>query len=204
MIPNLLSSIIQPTTIAFLVIIIMPLPRWLSLPSVSAFINVCCIFLLSFNLIQNHVSFHESAIRQSAAMTAQQKHDADGPPVDSTSANGNLRGGGMNSEEDAISPISMTIPRGKAVALPSVTITEEEEKNIKRDQYGGKGDKPHLGGFTEFDVRQNSSVVMIRRHGFCVFSRALKYYLSSQWGFRHHCGNTWYVKCHIHIPCTTK
>jgi hypothetical protein len=173
MIPNLLSSIIQPTTIAFLVIIIMPLPRWLSLPSVSAFINVCCIFLLSFNLIQNHVSFHESAIRQSAAMTAQQQHHADRPPVDSTSATGNLRGGGMNSEEDAISAISLTIPRGKAVALPSVTITEEEEKNIKRDQYGGKGDKPHLGGFTEFDVRQNISIVMIRRHGFSVFSRAL-------------------------------
>ncbi len=106
-------------------------------------------------------------------MTAQQQHHADRPPVDSTSATGNLRGGGMNSEEDAISAISLTIPRGKAVALPSVTITEEEEKNIKRDQYGGKGDKPHLGGFTEFDVRQNISIVMIRRHGFSVFSRAL-------------------------------
>ncbi len=137
------------------------MPRWLSLPIISAFINFCCIILLCFNLIQNHVSFHESAIRQSATMT-QQRHHADGlppPPVDYSSANSNLRGG--TSSEDAISAISMTIPRGRSVALPSITISEEEEKNIKRDQYGGKGDMPHLGGFTEFDVRSEISVVLV-------------------------------------------
>ena len=47
---------------------------------------------------------------------------------------------------------SLAIPRGKAVAMPSIRISEDEEKKIKRDQYGGVGDKPHLGGFTEFDV----------------------------------------------------
>ena len=45
---------------------------------------------------------------------------------------------------DINSAISMTIPRGKAKAMPSVQISEEEEKQIKHDQYGGKGDKPHL------------------------------------------------------------
>ena len=30
-------------------------------------------------------------------------------------------------------------------------ISDEEENSIKRKIYGGKGDKPHLGGFTEFD-----------------------------------------------------
>ena len=38
--------------------------------------------------------------------------------------------------------------------MPSIQISEEEENAIRRDQYGGKGDKPHLGGFTEFDVRE--------------------------------------------------
>lgn len=54
-------------------------------------------------------------------------------------------------EFESISAISMTIPRGKAVALPSVQVSNEEDNGLDRGQYGGKGDKPHLGGFTEFD-----------------------------------------------------
>jgi hypothetical protein len=40
-------------------------------------------------------------------------------------------------------------PRGKAIALPSVRVSKEEFQSDKR--YGGKGDKPHLGGFTDMD-----------------------------------------------------
>ncbi|CAM9200093.1 unnamed protein product, partial [Heterosigma akashiwo] len=48
----------------------------------------------------------------------------------------------------------------KAVALPSITLTEEEqqlvfaEKNLKngRGRYGGAGDGLHLGGFTDLDM----------------------------------------------------
>jgi hypothetical protein len=126
----------------------MAIPRWLSLPSVSAFINVCCIFLLCFNLFQNHVFFHEGAIRQSATLTQADQHL---PPTAKSSSATTIRGGA--SSIDVNSPIGMVIPRGKAIAMPSIKISEEEEMNIKRDQYGGKGDKPHLGGFTEFDVR---------------------------------------------------
>jgi len=97
------------------------------------------------NLIQNNVSIHERAIRQSVVVT----QDKDDPPV-VLSANGSLRG--SVSSDNTMAAISMVIPRGKAVALPSIKITEEEEKNIERSFYGGKGDKPHLGGFTEFDV----------------------------------------------------
>ncbi|KAL7523708.1 hypothetical protein ACHAWF_000632, partial [Thalassiosira exigua] len=43
--------------------------------------------------------------------------------------------------------------RTGAVALPSVQISAAEEKKIAREQYGGKGDKPCLGGFTKFAVR---------------------------------------------------
>jgi len=43
------------------------------------------------------------------------------------------------------------IPRGVAIALPSLRITNEEEGNITRKFYLGKGDKSHLGGFTAFD-----------------------------------------------------
>jgi hypothetical protein len=44
---------------------------------------------------------------------------------------------------------SLAIPKGKAIALPSVRVSKEEFKSD--EQYGGKGDKPHLGGFTDMD-----------------------------------------------------
>jgi len=106
----------------------MALPRWCSAPGVSAFINVCA------NLIQNYALFHNHAMNQSVVVTP-----SDLPPPEE------------KSEYDALSAISLTIPRGKAVAMPSIRISEEEDKAVARGQYGGKGDKPHLGGFTEFD-----------------------------------------------------
>lgn len=113
-----------------------------SLPSIGTIFNVCCFLVLSFNLIQNHYYFHDSANRQSTTL-----HNVNDnfPP--------NLRGG---TSSDAISSaISMNIPRGKAVAMPSVQISADEE--VERHIYGGKGDKAHLGGFTEFDVRQENN-----------------------------------------------
>jgi hypothetical protein len=46
---------------------------------------------------------------------------------------------------------SLSIPIGDAVALPSIRI-QQNESAAARDQYGGQGDKPHLGGFTEVDM----------------------------------------------------
>mmetsp|Transcript_1007 Transcript_1007/g.1550 ORF Transcript_1007/g.1550 Transcript_1007/m.1550 type:complete len:389 (-) Transcript_1007:53-1219(-) len=41
------------------------------------------------------------------------------------------------------------IPRkGAAVALPSIRVAEQDRTELS---YGGKGDKPHLGGFTDLD-----------------------------------------------------
>jgi len=90
----------------------------------------------------DHLPPVESLLRR----RQQQNHGNNG----SSSSNSSGGGGSL----DAISAIAIAIPQGKAVALPSIQISEEEEKDIKRGQYGGKGDKPHLGGFTEFDVRE--------------------------------------------------
>jgi Methyltransferase domain len=46
--------------------------------------------------------------------------------------------------ENVLSP-----PKGKAVALPSVRIATDSLQS--EQQYGGKGDKAHLGGFTDMD-----------------------------------------------------
>jgi len=57
---------------------------------------------------------------------------------------------------DLLNPLS--IPSGGAQNLPSVQIVDEqllEERTI----YGGKGDKSHLGGFTEIDLEGVSPAV---------------------------------------------
>lgn len=47
----------------------------------------------------------------------------------------------------------LAIPKGEAQNLPSIRVAKEEDAAAKhRKQYGGEGDKPHLGGFTEFDT----------------------------------------------------
>jgi Methyltransferase domain len=51
--------------------------------------------------------------------------------------------------DSSSSDYSLAIPKGKAIALPSVRVAKEEFKS--NEQYGGKGDKPHLGGFTDMD-----------------------------------------------------
>jgi len=45
-----------------------------------------------------------------------------------------------------INPLS--IPQGQAPNLPSIRL---EEDTVKRKNYGGTGDKQHLGGFAKFD-----------------------------------------------------
>jgi len=44
------------------------------------------------------------------------------------------------------------IPRGIAIALPSVRISGKENQKVEREIYGGEGDKAHLGGFTDLDL----------------------------------------------------
>lgn len=57
------------------------------------------------------------------------------------------------------------IPQGQAPNLPSI---RDSTSNAKRANYGGQGDKPHLGGFTEFDIQGLSPHVwkhMIQDYG---------------------------------------
>lgn len=60
------------------------------------------------------------------------------------------------------------IPKGQAPALPSIRVSHQESAADQRKIYGGAGDKPHLGGFTEFDTDGISPAVwkhMITRYG---------------------------------------
>jgi Methyltransferase domain len=53
------------------------------------------------------------------------------------------------------------IPPGKAIALPSIRVNEEDSNAVDsvRKIYGGKGDKKHLGGFTNLDTEGVSPAV---------------------------------------------
>lgn len=67
----------------------------------------------------------------------------------SSSSSGPGAYGDMPSATRGASPYGYFVNDGPATALPSVRISESEE--VDRKFYGGKGDKPHLGGFTSFD-----------------------------------------------------
>lgn len=45
---------------------------------------------------------------------------------------------------------SLIPKKGKAVAMPSIRVTRDASQ--PETIYGGKGDKPHLGGFTDMDI----------------------------------------------------
>ena len=82
------------------------------------------------------------------------------------------------------SPYGFFIPEGKAVALPSIRVSEQEDASINRKFYGGAGDKKHLGGFTEFDP-MGVRYVTYNKILFC--SSTLPILLFSA----HQCGSTW-------------
>lgn len=52
---------------------------------------------------------------------------------------------------EGFSPFS--IPQGEAPNLPSIRGSGGTEVDAQRQQYGGKGDAAHLGGFTELDLQ---------------------------------------------------
>ena len=68
-------------------------------------------------------------------------------------------------EEDiaqSMIPLDCTlgIPVGKAQALPSVRVEDKIDRSIdKKSAYGGRGDKQHLGGFTDIDLQGISPAV---------------------------------------------
>ena len=66
-------------------------------------------------------------------------------------ATGGVRGSATSSSSTSYR-YALEIPQGKAVAMPSVRISEEESAKVDRQIYGGAGDKQHLGGFTEVDI----------------------------------------------------
>ena len=69
----------------------------------------------------------------------------------------NSRNGVLRSSTNEWTPENpLGIPKGKAQNLPSIRVdenpTHEENADQQRNFYGGKGDKQHLGGFTELDL----------------------------------------------------
>ena len=113
--------------------------------SVTAIIVTVCQLLVVYNQFHNNVSSHFSdapIILSSVVHRTNNNDDAESSSASSSSSNNHL-------PDDY--PYGLTIPKTPAVAMPSVRLSVEEDAQVKRSFYGGKGDKPHLGGFTSFD-----------------------------------------------------
>jgi len=118
----------------------------------SGFSNFQVVFLILFILIVERVlyppnlSMSESMAKLTSAQQQQSANSAN------TNAYTNIiTNTGDIPYEQHTSPLG--IPQGKAVNLPSIRIDEEQDQKVERNIYGGKGDKAHLGGFTDIDVQ---------------------------------------------------
>jgi hypothetical protein len=103
-----------------------PIRSLLSQSVIPYIINIVVILVISFNVLQNQVLLHNNAAQSLPVAPS------DLPTNDSASAGNNEM-------------IGLTIPRGKAIARPATRLTDEEDEKIVRKNYGGRGDKPHLG-----------------------------------------------------------
>mmetsp|Transcript_22327 Transcript_22327/g.34246 ORF Transcript_22327/g.34246 Transcript_22327/m.34246 type:complete len:377 (+) Transcript_22327:82-1212(+) len=61
--------------------------------------------------------------------------------------NGDAHLNGPMDGQSSLGSSALEVPRGEAVALPSIRTAEKLERKF----YGGKGDAKHLGGFTTYD-----------------------------------------------------
>ena len=87
---------------------------------------------MAFTMLQNQYLLHDRAVHQSRTA------EVSDFPLPESKSNRGLR-------SDYLGPISLTIPKGKAVARPAERLSEKENAQIARAHYGGEGDKPHLG-----------------------------------------------------------
>jgi hypothetical protein len=124
--------------------------RWLTSPASQVAFNLVAIIFLTFNLIQNHFLLHNHAVKQSG-----QAEVSDLPTSGLRASSGN------GADQGYRGPISLTIPRGKAVARPAARLSEEEDSKIKRAHYGGKGDKPHLGAYFLYGLNLDTNQLQL-------------------------------------------
>ena len=83
----------------------------------------------------------------------------------------------------------LVIPRGTAVALPSIRVDSSEE--VERGIYGGEGDKGHLGGFTKDKIDMDGvSVGKICEEWKCNH-RNRKHLILVSLAYEQVCGSTW-------------
>jgi len=80
--------------------------------------------------------------------------------VSSNASSRSMTGTTLYPAQQAYDPFinPLGIPPGQAQNLPSVRIAEHAVDD-KRNNYGGKGDQKHLGGFTELDLQGVSPAV---------------------------------------------
>ena len=113
--------------------------------SLSSLSTIVIIVLNSIVLLTLQQYFHLSSF--TSLLSSDELALIDGPTQQQhdTSTSTALPPPSLSSNNNNASPFGWVIPQGIATARQSIPTTPEEEAAIKRQIYGGKGDKQHLG-----------------------------------------------------------
>jgi len=101
----------------------------------------------------------------SLSTTATLEQGATTIPETTTTTSGKTKPTPTEAWKYSLNPLS--IPPGQAQALPSIRV-QDSQVDKTRSIYGGEGDKPHLGGFTDIDIHGVSPLAwtkMIKEYG---------------------------------------
>jgi len=103
----------------------------------------------------NAIDAHHTLSFQLIELEAELKKLKAEPVQVSPIASPHSSGGATAPDTGTADPWHDFSPKGKATAMPSVPATEAENEDLQKRhngvQYGGQGDKQHLGGFVKFD-----------------------------------------------------
>ena len=116
--------------------------------SSSPLSTIAIIVLNSIVLLTLQQYFHLSSF--TSLLSSDELAIIDGPTQQhDTSTSTAIPPPPASSNNNNASPFGWVIPQGIATARQSIPTTPEEEAAIKRQIYGGKGDKQHLGKYIE-------------------------------------------------------
>jgi hypothetical protein len=129
------------------------------MPTEGRFTSIQVVAIICFALFCQTLIISTRSINSISENTHELRND-DNNSNDNPTSSSSSSSSSKSSTSTSINPFD--VPLGQAINLPSVR-HEDTKEDLKREEhgvvYGGKGDKKHLGGFTEIDMQGISPAV---------------------------------------------
>jgi hypothetical protein len=129
------------------------------MPTEGRFTSIQVVAIICFALFCQTLIISTRSINSISENTHELRND-DNNSNDNPTSSSSSSSSSKSSTSTSINPFD--VPLGQAINLPSVR-HEDTKEDLKREEhgvvYGGKGDKKHLGGFTEIDLHGISPAV---------------------------------------------